>query len=259
MFDTHCHLNFQAFTETFDSVIRDSQNEGVTLMMIPGTDLESSKKSLEIASYYAGTYSAVGFHPTKELESLSLGKVISFLENLCESPYVLAIGEIGLDYYRFRSASRLQKEWFTKQLKLATKLDKSVIVHNRHAADDLIGIVNDNWEQNFEERMVFHCCEPEMILLDYAIKHNIFIGVDGDVTYDKSKQEFVKHIPLELLVVETDSPYIVPEPLRSEKVKINEPKNVRLVLEKLAGLKNIEFDAVVEKTRENGKKLFGIN
>ena len=259
MFDTHCHLNFQAFSDSFDSVIKTAQNENVSLMMIPGTDYEISKRAVEISEIYSGTYSAIGIHPTKDLENLDLNQSLIMLEELAKSPKVMAIGEIGLDYYRYRAGSVIQKMFFEHQLKLALKLNKSMIIHNRHASEDVLKILNKIRTENFEERVVFHCCEPDEILLDFAIKHNIYVGVDGDVTYDKAKQDFIKQVPLELLVVETDSPYIIPEPLRSTKKGVsNEPKNVKLVLEKISEIKNVDFEELVKITTGNGKRLFGI-
>ena len=258
MFDTHCHLNFQAFDTYFNEVIKRAFDAGVKHITVPGTDLETSKKAIVIAESYENIYAAVGIHPTKDLSTVSLKSVIYKLEEIALSTKVASIGEIGLDYYRYRSSSAVQKQFFLAQLELSLKVDKSVIIHNRHASKDVLDILEGNWQNAYEGRMVFHCCEAEQEILNFAIKHDIFIGVDGDVTYDKEKMKFIKNVPLELLVIETDSPYIIPEPLHSKKVFPNEPKNLSYIAKKVAEIKKVAIEKLSETTLKNGLRLFGL-
>ncbi|SRR3989344_7765187 len=256
MFDSHCHLNFQVFSETYDKVIASAKARGVTHIMIPGTDIETSKKAILITQDYLNLFASVGIHPTKDLEAIDLDKTMYILAELLANAKVKAIGEIGLDYYHYRSPSKIQKLFFLAQIKLALKLEKSVIVHNRHAGDDLLKVLDDIWQDYFEKKMVFHCCEVNYAVLSFATTKKVFIGVDGDVTYDKTKQEFIQKVPLESLVIETDSPYITPEPFRSQKVFPNEPKNIVFIAQKVAEIKKVSLETVISHTTKNACDLF---
>ena len=141
---------------------------------------------------------------------------------------------------------------------MAKKYKKTVIIHNREAKDDLLKILN-TYYLLLNTSMVFHCCEPDFDLLNFAKKHHIYIGVDGDVTYDPKKQAFVKEIPLSLLVLETDSPFLTPAPLRNDqKTKFpNTPKNLTFIAQKVAEIKGEKVKKIIKVTKENGERLFG--
>ncbi|KKQ43125.1 MAG: Hydrolase, TatD family [Microgenomates group bacterium GW2011_GWC1_37_8] len=259
MFDSHCHLNFQAFSDTYEAVIKSANNEGIDYILIPGTDLENSEKAIELAEGHKGIFAAVGMHPTKDFEKTDLNSLVVKLEELCTSHKVVAIGEIGLDYYRYKSGSEVQKKYFLSQLELGLRLEKAIIIHNRHAGEDILKLLYKNWVPGMAGRCVFHCCESDFDLLEFAKDKNIFIGVDGDVTYDTQKQLFIKRVPLSLLLVETDSPYILPEPLRSQKErKANEPKNLIYILKKVSEIKNIQTNELIKITKDNAVKLFAV-
>jgi len=294
MFDTHCHLNFSAFDGILEKVISEGKNEGVEKFVVPGTDVETSKKAVGIAKKYEGVYAAVGIHPhhvkkyQKEMPKqvrhdklsschpeLDLGSLLNNdfkkLEKLITHPKVVAIGEIGLDRHIYQKTKyedykideefiKLQKEVFLTQLNLAKKYKKTVIIHNRQAKNDLLKILN-TYYLLLNTSMVFHCCEPDFDLLDFAKKHHIYIGVDGDVTYDPKKQAFVKEIPLSLLVLETDSPFLTPAPLRNDKkTKFpNTPKNLILVAQKVAEIKGEKVEKIRKVTKNNSMKLFMIS
>lgn len=210
----------------------------------------------------------------------SLNKDLINIEKLLTHKKVVAVGEVGIDRYYYRNSKyskyhvspelvELQKLALIKQLKLASKYNKSIILHNRQATEELLQILSDYRQLITEYRCVFHCCEPDEKLLEFAKKNHIYIGVDGDVTYRKSKQEFVKRIPLELLVLETDSPYLLPrlhqgfggqaEPLRTQKKFPNEPKNLPIITKFVAGLIKIPLKELVNQTTKNAKNLFNIN
>jgi len=284
MFDTHCHLNFSAFDGILEETIFEAKKAGVEKFVVPGTDVETSKKAVEIAKKYEGVYAAVGIHPhhvfkiknekiknKNDNEKLKISKMIKAIENLLTKPKVVAVGEIGLDRHIYQKTKyedykideefiALQKEVFLAQLNLAKKYKKTVIIHNREAKDDLLKILTSNQQLVTSNRIVFHCCEPDFDLLDFAKKHHIYIGVDGDVTYDPKKQAFVKEVPLSLLVLETDSPFLTPSPFRdNKKTKFpNTPKNLSLIAQKVAEIKGEKVEKIMKITKENGERLFGV-
>lgn len=259
MFDTHCHLNEPVFNKILQKAINTARQAGVQYFLIPSTNMESAKKALEISAFYSNIFVALGIHPTEDLETLNLSEVITRLQELAEeNEKVLAIGETGLDYYRYSAPSETQKEFFRSHIQLSAKLGLALIVHNRQADDDIIKCLTGLWSPALEQNVVFHCCSPSQHLLDFAIKHKIFIGIDGDITYDKAKQEFVKKIPDNLLVLETDSPYLVPEPLRSQKVFPNEPKNLPVITQFVANLRNQSPEALAKTTTKNATTLFNL-
>lgn len=284
MFDTHCHLNFKAFEGKVGEVIKRAQSAGVDYILVPGTDNETSIKAVEIANQYENVYAAVGYHPhhVNRIQNLEfrikngnlefrINKFINDIKQLLNNKKVVAIGEVGLDKHEYKISKyanylisneiiELQKELLKAQIKLALEYDKSLILHNREAIDEFFGVIGEIWDKKLEGRTVFHCCEPDDRLLQFAIEHKIFIGIDGDVTYRKDKQEFIKKIPLDLLILETDAPYLVPEPLRSQKVFPNEPKNISIIAEFIAKIIDQPFDSaqgkIIDITTNNSKKLF---
>lgn len=289
LFDTHCHLNFKRFDKNVDEVINSARAVGVTHITIPGTDIVSSQKAIDIAQKHDSIYAAVGIHPhhVYELLSVILNKsegslahaslnklrdssaVLREIEELLQNDKVVAIGEIGLDRHIYEKTKygeyhvdenfiTLQKEFFIAQLALAKKYQKSVIVHNREAKQDLLPILREHWDSFFEHRMVLHCCEPDAELLQFAKDHRLFIGVDGDVTYWPEKAEFIKNVPLDMLVLETDSPFLLPEPLRTQKKFPNSPANLPLITEFVAKTRREDFEILKKQTVENAKKLYSL-
>ncbi len=293
MFDTHCHLQFSAFEGKINSVVEEAFHAGVTHIVVPGTDVDTSKKAVDIALKYDFIYSAVGIHPhhVYELkvksqkskvnpdqigvkshdEQVKTTQIIEKIEDLLKNKNnkIVAVGEIGLDRHQYKKTKydqyqideifiTLQKELFIAQLHLAKKYKKSVIIHNRETRDELLIILREQWSSDFEARMVFHCCEPDEMLLDFAKKHHIFIGVDGDITYRKDKQEFVKQIPLDLLVLETDAPFLLPESLRSQKRFPNKPAHLVMIKKYIAHILVVDEKVIEERTTENAKRLFSL-
>ena len=259
MFDTHCHLNFDVFDENLDSVIKESKKVGVDRILVPGTDIGTSKKAIELASKHPSLYAAVGIHPTEQIVEEELPEMLKELEALVESSdNVLAIGEVGLDHYKYKSATRVQEAYFIKQAELAAKLGLSLIIHNRQSTETLIELLGKVWSPALEGSTVFHCAEPRDELLYFAKNNGVYLGFDGDITYDEKKQEFVKKVPLELLVVETDSPFLTPLPIRSTGTKYNEPKNLILIIKKVSELLGKDEEEIMEATTKNALKLFNL-
>ncbi|OGK09684.1 hypothetical protein A2767_07510 [Candidatus Roizmanbacteria bacterium RIFCSPHIGHO2_01_FULL_35_10] len=279
MFDTHCHLNFKAFEGRVEEVIDNAKKAGINSIVVPGTDLESSKKAVEISERFDQVYAAVGIHPHHVFEIQSnndsgqagMTKEMQEIEKLLTHKKVVAIGEIGLDRHYYNKTKypdykidesflELQKDFLRKQIELAIKYKKSIIFHNREARKDFLETLTDYRSLITDYRCVFHCCEPDQALLEYAIRHKIFIGVDGDITYRKDKQEFIKTVPLKMLVLETDSPLLLPIQLRGDNKRrpANEPKNLKLIADFIAEIIGIKVETLEKITVENSGKLFKI-
>ena len=277
MFDTHCHLNFGAFDSNVDEVVANALDAGVNQIMIPSTDVATSDKAIDRSSKFENVFAAVGIHPHHVFElktqNNKLTEDLTQIESLLQNKKVLAVGEVGMDRHYYRSTKYsdyeitnefmiLQAEVFRMQVLLALKHDKSLILHNREAKKEFLNTLIAVWDRKLEGRTVFHCCEPDNELLEFAKKHRLFIGVDGDVTYSKQKQEFIKRVPLEMLVLETDSPFLSPEPFRSQPRETrgpNVPANLMLISKFVANLKEVPTQQLNQATTANAQKLFGLN
>lgn len=270
MFDTHCHLNFKSFDGKVEEIVDRSRQAGVDLIVVPGTDFETSKKAVEISTKYQEVYAAVGIHPHHIFEALlggneaKIGEKLSEIESLLGQKKVIAVGEVGLDrhiysktkYENYRVEEEfitLQKKFLEKQIGLAIKYKKSLILHNREAKGDMIGLLNQSWDKYLEGLSVFHCCEPDSDLLDFAVKHDMFVGIDGDVFYRKDKQEFILKIPPDRLVLETDSPFLSPT-----KQFPNMPENIDKIAEFIGGILNKSKEEIGKITTDNAKRLFNL-
>lgn len=271
-FDTHCHLNFNRFKKNVDEVVHFANEAGVKSIVIPGTDLPSSHKAIELAQKYAAEgldiWAAVGIHPHHVFEHKEGSNELEELEKLLQEDRVVAIGEIGLDKHQYEATKyeeyhvddmfiENQKALFRAQFELAKEYNKSIIMHNREAKAELLPILRELWDPSLKGKVVLHCCEPDVELLEVAKELGLYLGVDGDLTYWAEKQEFIKAVPLEMLVIETDAPFLLPEPLKSQKLYPNVPVNVVLVAEKVAELKSETVERVAEVTTANARLLFG--
>ena len=260
MFDTHCHLYFDALYLDLDRIIFKSKEEKVNYLVIPGADYKTSLKAIEISNCYENVYAAVGFHPTELILEEDIEKELFKIEELISKEKVVAVGEIGLDYYHKINSELVQKILLEKQLGLAIKYNKSAIIHSRHSTEDVIKIIRDFGTENFERSLVFHCAEPANEVLDFSIKNNYFIGIDGDVTFDKNKQDFIKEVPMKNLVLETDSPFLAPtEDGIKDRDKINYPYYLPKIAKKVSEIKNISLNEVIKTTTSNALLLFGVS
>jgi len=277
--DTHCHLNFKRFNKTRDQAVMEAQRQGVGACIVPGTDIISSQKAVEIAAQYPQVYAAVGVHPhhvyvsqqstvnSSQSEDRSQKTDMEELEKLVIHPKVVAVGEVGLDRHEYEETKyenyqiseefmQAQKSYFRSQINLAKKYEKALILHNRETKRELLAVLGEEWAESMRFRTVFHCSEPDEELLAYAQVHNIYIGIDGDVTYGGDKAQFALKVPLELLVLETDSPFLLPEPLRAQKLYPNTPSNIPLIAQCIADIKGVAVEEVARATTENARKLF---
>ena len=250
MFDTHTHINTNKFTETLDDVIKRAKNSGVNNIMAVGMDLETSIKAIEIANKFENVYASVGLHPGYVDNNDHFD-----LDHLYKDKKVVAFGEIGLDFYWTDKNKDLQLKVFEEQIIKAIKLNLPVIIHTRNSFDEAYNIV-----KKYEGKVtgVFHCFSSNFTDAQKAIDLGFYIGVDGPITFNSKNEdliEIVKKIDLNKLLIETDSPYLTPVPFRG---KVNEPANLKYIAKKVAEIRNITFEKVVETTTNNAKKLFKI-
>lgn len=252
IFDTHAHYDDEAFDADREMLLASMPEHGVGLILDPGCDLESSRRAVELARAYPHVYAAVGWHP--ENCAPYTEDSLDALRAWAREPKVVAIGEIGLDYYWEQNPPReLQQRVLRDQLALAQELNLPVIVHDREAHADSLAIV-----QEFPAvRGVFHCFSGSVEMARELLKRGWYLGFDGPVTYKSNKKaaEVLAVTPLERILVETDSPYMAPEPCRGKR---NDSSLLVYVLEKIAALKGVSAEEMTRITQENGCRLFGI-
>lgn len=251
--DTHCHLTDEKFAEDVDAVIERARRAGVTRMLTLGTDVESSRNAIALAEKYAEVYAAVGIHP----ESVRDAKVsdLDTLRELAKHKKVVAIGETGLDYYWDQTAAALQQDWFEKQLALAAELDLPVSIHDREAHDAVRETLVKAKKRWSHLRGVLHSFSGDMILAQTALELDFKISFAGPLTFLNAKQPpaLARRIDSEQLLIETDSPYLSPHPLRGKR---NEPANVQYVAKRLAELKEMGFEETCRLMSRNAQALF---
>lgn len=256
IFDTHCHVYDEKYVEGAIEVIKKSIQEGVGLFMVPGDNIINSKKAIELASLFPEVYCAIGVHPS-DVETLDIEEVISQLKELYKtSNKIKAIGEIGLDKYWVKDEEIIakQKEFFIRQIELANELKLPIIIHDRDAHEDTLKILKEHPPLYGG---VMHCFSGSVEYLKEILSLGLYIGLDGPVTYKNAitPKEVAKVVPLDRLLVETDSPYLTPVPYRG---KINYPHYVKNVIEEICRIRSINSREIENVTCENGKKLFGI-
>ena len=248
--DSHCHLFYDEIFQDIDNVLIRSKNLGVNRFICVGTNINDSLLSLDISKKYENVYCSAGIHPH---DSQNVDKdYIQQIELMMNSNKMIAVGEIGLDYFRNISSKKSQIKVFNELLQLADKIDKPVIFHNRDADEDVIEILSSYPNVTG----VSHCFSSTLSTAKKLLDIGYYISFSGNLTFKNSNLPSVaKYLPLDRLLVETDSPYLSPEPFRG---KPNEPGRTRYVAEKLAEIHNTSFDTIVEQTTKNINKLFSI-
>ena len=251
-FDSHAHLGEDCFAQDFVNIVEKMRAADVTGMMEIGCDGPSSHHAVELAHQYDWIWAAVGSHPddAEQVDEARIGEYRA----LCKDPRVKAIGEIGLDYYWDKENHDLQKEWFIRQLDLARKKEKPVIIHSREAAADTMEIMK---EYASGLRGVIHCYSYSAEMAKEYVKMGYYIGIGGVVTFKNAKKlkQVVQEIPLESIVLETDCPYLAPVPYRGKR---NSSLYLPYVAEEIAALKGAAAEDVVLQTEENARKLYGL-
>lgn len=253
LFDTHSHYNDEKFDEDREEIIKATFDSGVAKFMCIGYNLESSKKAIEIAQNHENIYATCGISPN-DIEDSNLDE-LKEIEELAKNPKVLAIGEIGLDYYWEKDESKRekQKEFFIKQIEIANKLDLPITIHTRDAYLDTIKILKENKVNNCG---IFHCCPLNNELIKDGLKLGFYISFSGVITYKNAKpEEPVLLVPNDRILIETDSPYLSPEPFRGKR---NDSRRVVEVARKIAEIKNKSLDEIAKITFENAKKVYKI-
>ena len=254
LFDSHCHLNDRKLAEDIEGVLQRAADAGVAHMAVIGCNLRDSLFAVHLAEKYPQLIAAVGYHPSDSQELNE--EIFAELSELAALPSVKAIGEIGLDYYWDSTPRDVQRRWFIRQIHLAKDLHKPIIIHDREAHGDLYNIVRE--ENAGEFGGIMHCFSGGWELAKEALRRNFYISFAGPLTYKNAKAlpEVAKNCPLDRILIETDSPYLSPEPRRG---KTNEPANVFFVAEKIAALRGISVDEVAEAASANAKRVFGIS
>lgn len=267
LIDTHCHLNFKAFNQDYKLVYDQAVKAEVEKMVVVGTSLSSSQRAVEMAAELPGCFASVGIHPHHIKEFIDLGKdaIKERLEQLIGQKKIVAIGETGIDYYHYKNyppvseaIKEAQKELLTIHLELAQEFKKPVIFHCREAMDEMISyLLQLNIQLKWKPSGIFHCFSGTAKHLDKILDMGFYIGFDGNITY-KENEELRKRVfetPLDRLLIETDSPYLTPEPHRGSR---NTPAFVTIVAAWVAKIKNISENEVINQTTLNAEKLFAI-
>jgi len=249
--DSHAHLEDEKYDKDREEVIEECKKD-LTFLINVGSNILTSKQSIKLAHNYDFIYASVGIHPhdaQKEFDK------VEEIERLALQEKVVAIGEIGLDYYYNDPPKEFQKEVFIKQIRLAKKLNLPIIIHDRDAHGDILDILKQEWTKDL--RGVFHSYSGSVEMAFQAIEMNFYISLGGPVTFKNAKKpkEVVKAVPIEKLLIETDSPYLTPEPYRGKR---NTPVYVKFVAEKIAELREMSYEEVCRITAENAIKLFDI-
>lgn len=249
LIDTHCHLNDEAFANNLDDIIKKANDKGIKKIVVIGYNKESSYKAVEIASKYNQIFATIGVHPSDVKTS---DDDLSWIYELAKNEKVVAIGEIGLDYYWDKSYNDLQKEWFIRQIKIANELDLPIVVHSRDATQDCFDIIK-KWGNG---KGVIHCYSGSLEIAREYIKLGYFLGIGGVVTYKNTNlRDTIKEIGIEHLVSETDAPYLAPVPYRG---KNNEPSYIYEIVDMISKTLELPFNEVEERIENNTKVLFKI-
>lgn len=253
MIDTHAHLQDEKY-DNVEQIVFNAQKVGIEKIVCASANLATSKQAVMLAQQYDCVFATVGVHPEDagEWNDETKNQII----NLAKENKVVAIGEIGLDYHYEFCTREQQKLAFVEQIEVANQLKMPVVIHTRDASGDTMQIIRENLHL-LKNGVCIHCYSMSLEILKEILGYGFVISLGGAITFKNARGllDIVKSCPIENLMLETDSPYMSPEPHRGER---NEPKNVEFVAKKIAELKNLSLSTVIEKTTQNAKKFFGI-
>lgn len=255
LFDSHAHYNDKKFEEDRDQVIETVYKDGVTKLICAGYNVESSRQAIEISERYSFIYTIIGVSPNDIPQTEErLWKELEEIEKLVKKEKVVAIGEIGLDYHWNKENKKIQKLTFTKQIDIANKYELPIVIHTREAVEDTIKILKNN---KVNKKGVFHCCPLNPELVKEALKLGFYISFAGPVTFKNSKhaQEVINLVPLDRMLIETDSPYLAPEPNRGKR---NDSRNIKYIAQKIAEVKQKSIEEIAKATYQNAEKIFSM-
>lgn len=255
IFDTHAHYDDDAFDEDRESLLDSLQDNGIELVVNVAASMDSCRTTLELIEKYDFMYGALGVHPN-ETEELTEADMEFIAAQTRVHEKIVAIGEIGLDYYWPEPAHEVQRKWFVRQLALAKEVKKPLVIHSREAAKETLDIMTA--ENAKESGGIIHCYSYSKEMARDYLNMGFSFGIGGVVTFNNAKKlkEAVEYIPLSNIVLETDSPYLSPVPFRGKK---NSSLNLPYVVEAIAQIKGLEQEYIIEETTKNAKKLFGIS
>lgn len=260
LFDSHAHYNDEKFKDDKEEILQAIYKEGITKLICAGYSLEASKEAVQIANEHQSIYAIVGISPNdipnqKEQYEEILNQQLQQIQELAKQEKVVAIGEIGLDYYWNKENKQEQKLAFQKQIEIANQLDLPIVIHTREAVYDTLEILMG--EITPVKKGIFHCCPLNLDLIREGLKLGFYISFAGPVTFKNAKnaEEAIRTVPLDRILIETDSPYLAPEPRRGTR---NDSRNVKYIAEKIAQVKGIDIEEMAKITYENTERIFQI-
>ncbi|WP_027086728.1 TatD family hydrolase [Cohnella panacarvi] len=249
LIDTHAHLDSPKFDSDREEVIARAQAAGIDTIVNIGFNRETIPTTMALAEKYPFIYAAVGWHPTDAID-MKIEEDLAWIESLCAHPKVVAIGEIGLDYYWDTSPKEIQHTVFREQIRLARKLNKPIVIHNRDAHEDIVKLLRE--ERASEVGGIMHCFSGSWEMAKLCLDMNFYISFGGPVTFKNARvpKEVMEKVPLDRILIETDAPYLTPHPHRGQR---NESAYVRLVAEAAAEIKGLKLDEIAKITSENAR------
>lgn len=253
-FDSHAHLDDEKFNEDREELILEIKKAGITKFISAGYSLEGSIRAIELSKKYDFIYPTCGISPNDipQTEEELWKNLVKIEELIKENSKIVAVGEIGLDYYWEKENKEMQKLAFIEQIKIANKYDLPIVIHTREAVMDTLEILKEN---PVNKKGIFHCCPLNRELVKEALKLEFYISFAGPITFKNSKNanEIIEMVPNDKMLIETDSPYLSPEPLRGRR---NDPRNVKYIAQKIADVKNMTIEEVAKQTYENAEKIY---
>ena len=257
LIDTHAHLYLEQFDDDRPAVLRRARDAGVETIVMPAIDVPSIRQAVDLCDEHDGLYAMAALHPSETDEATD--EDVEAVREWCAHPSIVAVGESGLDYYWDRSFDDRQQAFFRRHIRLAIAADLPLVIHNREATDDILDILEEERERtDHPDRMrgILHCYVDPPKVAERAWALGFYLGVGGIMTFSNSEVDtYVGDVPLDHLVVETDSPYLAPEPNRGDR---NEPAYVRHVADHLARIKNVPIEEVERTTTENARAIYDL-
>lgn len=257
--DTHCHLNFRNYADDLDRVVKRASDAGVRQVVVPAIDLDSCREALALSAAYSGVFCALGIHPNSAGTADPAN--VQLIREWTHRDKVVAIGEIGLDYYWDKSPKRIQIKWFETQLALAAELRLPVIIHNRQASEDMLTIL-ESWAPVLPCELrsrpgVLHSFSGDKAHAERALALGFYLGFTGPITFKKADElrAIAKSLPRDRVLIETDGPFLTPHPYRGKR---NEPAYLRYINDKLAELRDISPNEMARQTTANAERLFAL-
>lgn len=251
LFDSHSHYNDEKFDIDREQIIKEVYEAGITRTVCVGYNVEKSKFALEIANSHDSIFATCGISPN-DIEDFSLENLRE-IEKIGKNKKIVAIGEIGLDYYWNKENKEKQKELFIKQIEIANRLNKPIVIHTRDAYIDTIEILK---KHQVNKKGIFHCCPLNQELIKEGLKLGFYISFSGNITFKNAKAEAILElVPMDKMLIETDSPYLTPEPFRGKR---NNPSMVKLVAQRVSEVKKVPIETVTEITYKNANEIFNI-